>query len=283
MLIEQRMNWLNIGNVSKKIDILSIGNESCIFPFFFIEQNWEDFLKLITLDLRIKIVLPRISQNELSPTIKLLKKIWSLQRDIEFVLNDWGVIFFCTQHLRRVNIHIGRQLCRSLIDCPWGNEILENENQTIQQMISSHPYDDLSRLNKIKEQGVYGIEFNSMPWIYEYHTFEEAKVETAINCDSYLLTCGKTCLAKRIVEKEECLKLCDMQFDITPAGKWMGYCKNRKAFDEYEKNLLNGMSIHGKSVLLPQRTEIKNIVLSGISVIISSDESRICLIRSMLQ
>lgn len=282
MLIEQRINWLNIDDVSRDIDIISIGNESCISPFYFIEKNWKEFLELTQYNLRIKIVLPRVSQKDLSSTINLLKKIGSLQRNIEFVLNDWGIVFLCVKHLQKIRIHIGRQLCRSLLDCPWKNEILNNESPTMQSTISSHPYDDLQRLDKLKAQGVYGIEFNSMPQINEYHTFAKAQIETAINCDSYLLTCGRTCLVKRIVE-EECLNICDMQFHIIPSGKWIGYFDNQKPFDEYEKSMLNGMSVYGKSVLLPQRNEIKDIILSGVNVIITSDRNKIDLIRSVLR
>lgn len=283
MLLEQRINWLNLENIGTDIDIISIGNEGCIIPFLHIEKRWNDFLNLIEAHKRVKVVLPRISQNDLSITINLLKKIWSLQRNVEVVLNDWGIIFFCVQHFFDMKIHIGRQLCRSLLDCPWKDEILQNEKNSVQRIISSHPYNDILKLNGLKQKGIYGIEFNSIPYFDECNAFKTAQIETSIDSKTYLLTCGKNCLTKRITDNKECIEICDLPLDILPAGKWLGYFDNDKAYSEYEASLLKGLQVKGKSVLLPQYNEINNIILSGINTIIVHDTSTINEIRSITQ
>ena len=283
MLLEQRINWLNLENISTDVDIISIGNEGCIIPFLHIEKCWDNFLKLTELPKRVKVVLPRIAQDNLTITINLMKKIWSLQRNVEVVLNDWGIVFFCVQHLCDIKIHIGRQLCRSLLDCPWKNEIINNETNSVQRIISSHPYNDISRLNRLKHIGIYGIEFNAIPYFDESNAFKMAQIETSIDGKTYLLTCGKNCLTKRIIDNRDCLEICDSHLDILPMGKWLGYFDNDKAYSEYEAGLLKGLRVKGKSVLLPQNDGMNKIISSGINAIIVHDTSTIKEIRSITQ
>lgn len=275
MLIEQRIKWLDIDVISSEADIVGLGDESCIYPFLNINAHWCDFLRVLESDFRIKIILPRVSQNELSEVLNLLQKMIALKRNIEFVLNDWGILFFLTHIDSSVTVHIGRQICRTLLDCPWHDEILQNETQAIRKIISSHPFSDIERLTLLKKNGVQGLEMNAIFSKDLFEFFSEQNMETAADGDSYLLTCGKVCLIRRIMADKPCQNICNNKVDIAMSGKWLNSFEHTKPLSSYEKTLLRGMSISGRKVILPQKIDAKELISCGVDVIITSNKHKV--------
>lgn len=282
MLLEQRMSWLDLEAVCPEVDIVSVGNESCMKPFLKIDKQWNDFLKLIDSELRVKVVLGRVAQSELEDTLCLLQKMLALQRNIEVVLNDWGIIHFCAHDNHLAKIHIGRQLCRSISDCPWYKEIVDNETTEIREIIESHPFSDIDRMRTLRELRIQGLEINSVLSKETVDLLLETEMEIAINCDEYLLTCGRTCLSKRIIKDMSCEKECDQNINIIPSGKWLSYFENAKPFSTYEKMLLKDMSIKGKRVLLPQKMDIKELINCKADVIVTSKQEKINYLRRII-
>lgn len=279
MLVEQRMVWLDLNDVSTDADILSFGDEGCITPFLDVANHWYDFLKVLEKGVRIKMILPRVSQKELSPVINLLQKILALKRNIEFVLNDWGVLFFLSKIDTSVIIHLGRQICRTLLDCPWHDEVLMNETSTIKKIISSHPYEDKERLMLLKKNCVHGLEINAFQEEYSFEIFSNENIETAVNSDSYLLTCGNTCLIKRAFPDMSCPEVCGEKVDITMSGKWLSFFEHSMPLTKYERALLSGMSVIGKKVLLPQKMNVEQLISCGADVIITSHKYKVEYLR----
>lgn len=248
MLIEERKTWIHDWKlIDTTADIISFGSESCTIPVLEINNSWNMFLQIIGSDKRVKIVTPRISQSDISSMLNLLNKIITLRRKLDIVINDWGIFYFCLRNIEHFNIHLGRQLSRSLLDCPWHNEILNNEKKITQEILTKHLFD----VDTLKENGVSGIELNRLlPEIY-YDSFNG--LEISVHQNEYLLTCGKICLSKRIYPKKDCHELCNRRITIEPVGKWFGFFNNRVPFSDYEKSLLEGMNLTGKKVVMPQK------------------------------
>jgi hypothetical protein len=281
MLIEQRLTWVDqvVTNRSRNADIISFGSESCVIPFLDINNHWEVFLSLIDLGIRLKLVTPRISQSELPDTIHLLHKIIALRRPIDIVLNDWGIMQFCFQNKDRFNIHVGRQLCRSLLDCPWHREILDNESSDVGEIIASHPFSNMGKIKSLHIQGVKGLELNALSRSFNLQTVIDLDLEIAVQYETYLLTCGRTCLTKRIVPDRECRNLCEGIFQLEPSGKWLNYFENRDAFNGYEKTMLSGLAVNGKKVTLPQKANIDDMLSCSANVVIATQTNTINLLR----
>jgi len=277
MLIEQRLTWVDqvAARRSPDADIISFGSESCTIPFHDINNHWEAFLNLFDLGIRLKIVTPRISQSELSDTINLLHKIIALRRPIDIVLNDWGILQFCFQNKDYFNIHVGRQLCRSLLDCPWHQEILNNESNEVGEIIASHPFSNMEKIKALHMQGVKGLELNALFRRFNLQSIIVLDLEISVHSETYLLTCGRTCLSKRIVPGKECRNRCEEILQLEPSGKWLNYFENREIFNEYEKSMLSGLAINGKKVTLPQKANLDDMISSGINVVITTQTNTI--------
>lgn len=281
MLIEQRLIWVDQVSIrhSHDADIISFGSESCAIPFLDINNHWEDFLRLLDLGIRLKIVTPRISQNELSDTINLLCKIITLRRPIDIVLNDWGILQFCLKNKDYFNIHVGRQLCRSLLDCPWHAEILNNESTEVGEIIASHPFNNIRKIQELHIQGVKGVELNALFQSFNFHSIIDLNLEIAVQCESFLLTCGRTCLSKRIIPDRACRDICEESFQLEPTGKWHNYFENRESFNEYEKSMLSGLAISGKKATLPQKVNMEDMLACGVNVFIATQTNTINILK----
>lgn len=260
MKIEERVTWLNKIDMLSHADIISIGSEGCVVPVLDINNHWDLFLKILGLDNRVKIVTPRVSQSEISDVINLLDKIIALRRRLDVVVNDWGVFHYLYSK-DCFNIHIGRQLCRSLSDCPWHEEILNNEETSTQKIIK--PF-SINRRNLI-DAGIFGIELNGIPSDMVFEGLDK-KIEIAIHEDDYILSCGRTCLIKKIYPFNNCYDICDKKVPITPTGKWMSYFESNVPMSSYEAELLSNVSLNGKKVVRSQG-DLKCLLINDIILI----------------
>ena len=281
MLTEQRLIWVD--QVKSQhfhdADIISFGSESCVIPFLDINNHWEAFLKLFDLKIRLKIVTPRISQSELSNTINLLFRIMTLRKPIDIVVNDWGILQFCFKNKDYFNIHIGRQLCRSLLDCPWHREILDKESSETSKIIASHPFSNMKKIKMLQVQGVKGLELNALFKSFDLQPIIDLNLEIAVHYETYLLTCGRTCLSKRIVPNGKCRSICEETFQLKPSGKWLNYFENREDFNDYEKSMLSDLAVNGKKATLPQKSNIDDLLSCGVNIVIATQAKIINLIK----
>lgn len=259
MLIEQRLRWFDqIYNDSYEwADIISFGSESC--PRALPDTDSYDCIIELLCRRHIlpKLITPRVSQNELPDVIHLLDYISNKNIPLDIVINDWGILFYCLARKDVFQIHLGRQLCRSLFDSPWSKYILQNEGNEIVELMKAHPYDDFTKLNLLKEWGIKGIEVNSFHELkFSIQRLLSFGLEVVIDAESGLLTTGKACLARRICNKEECSKLCSQVYTIEPKKKWLGFFENQVDLEAIEEDALKGMMITGNRVLLKHKHSI---------------------------
>lgn len=274
---EYRYTWIDQipDDGVKEADILSFGSESCIIPVLHIERCWSLFLSLIEKEKCLKIITPRIAQSEIKEIIDLIDRIFDLDISIDIVINDLGLLKYCSTRNNVFNIHIGRQLSRSLVDCPWHEEILKNEEIDVQEIMRGHPFNSENLIRILKGRGVRGIELNSLEGGMNLQSLRECDMELSIHEKNYLITCGRTCLAKRILQGVSCYELCDKQFELTLTGKWLSVFQNQNEVSDYERKILDGLSMRGKEVILPQTLSLSEMCSCGVDVIILSKTNKI--------
>lgn len=270
MRIEYRIPWIaNLYAESvTSVDIISFGSESCLVPL--LTQDISNVLVDIqNKNITVKLVTPRIPQHEMHRLLKLLRTIQNRGVPVDIVVNDWGLFYYCSQFPEIFHMHIGRQLCRSLLDCPWNNEILSNESEAVAQVICGHPYTAKDRSEHLLHKGVIGIEVNAAT--NDIRAFDDLRthgLQVALHYDEYLLSCGAVCLARRLEPDMPCMRLCEKRFDAVPLGKWLNSFDNKVPFSTDEQLLLQGMQISGKKVLLPQKAstdsfkEVDTLIIS---------------------
>ena len=275
MKIEYRVTWIDtLGSKQiPPVDIISIGSESCLFPL--LTQNLiKAMADIKSKGVTLKLVTPRVRQHNIHRVIDLLQSIQREGIPLEIVVNDWGLFYYCSQITNIFHIHIGRQLCRSLLDCPWNKEILSNETEFVGQAISGHPYSDQDRWEYLSHSGVIGIEINAAGSdIQAFKRLEKHGLHVALHDNEYLLSCGSVCLAKRLEPSMPCQELCGKRFLAEPLGKWHNSFDNKVHFTPYEQSLLQGMQIQGKKVLLPQKVSPETLYY--IDTLIIGNENKI--------
>lgn len=277
MIIEHRLRWFDhiYTNTYEWADIISFGSESC--PRALPDTESYDYLIELLCRKHIlpKLVTPRVSQSELPDVIHLLDYIVDRNIPLDIVVNDWGILFYCLKRKDVFQVHIGRQLCRSLFDSPWAKYILHNENQDVVKFLKAHPYDDYTKLELIREWGIKGVEINSFQEIsHSIQSLISFGLEVAIDVESSLLTAGKKCLARRICSAGDCSQICSQVYSIEPKKKWQGFFDNKENYKAIEKEALDGMMISGNRVLLKHKTKISSdIDLDNIVVIITDPKT----------
>ena len=259
MKLEYRFGWVDEWNPETCItsDILSIGSESCLVPLF--QENLVDAITaMIKKGMPIKLVTPRVAQKDIQKVLSILLEIKKRGLSIDIVINDWGLFFYCSQWQETFRMHIGRQLCRSLLDCPWHGEIIANETDNVRQVISEHPYTDSERLDFLQQKGVVGVELNAVGGgDLTTKRIKAAGFQVAVHCDEYLLSCGAVCLAKRLEPGLSCKELCKKRYQAKPHSKWLNSFDSQVPFTDYEISLLEGLLIRGNTVTLPQRRRLQ--------------------------
>lgn len=270
MKLEYRFNWVDDWNpeTCKTSDILSIGSESCPIPLF--QENLVDAITaIIRKGIPIKLVTPRVTQKDIQKVLSVLLEIKKRGLSIDIVINDWGLFFYCSQWRESFRMHIGRQLCRSLLDCPWHEEIVQNEKESVRQIISEHPYTDSERLDFLRQKGVVGVELNAVDrGALTTERIKAAGLQLAFHCEEYLLSCGAVCLAKRLEPDIPCKELCKKKYKAQPHSKWLNSFDSQIPFTDYEISLLEGLQIRGNTVTLPQKRPLQP--LDGVDTLITT-------------
>jgi hypothetical protein len=251
--------------------IISFGSESCTRAL----PNLVDFDKAIDKIRRSgkapKLVTPRVSQRDLESITLLLDHIVEKKMPIDIVINDWGILFYCLRHKDIFRSYLGRQLCRSLVDSPWVDNILRNEDPQIHELLEKHPFDDSNKLKLFKDWELKGIELNQVHGIEQsIFNIHSAGIKIFIHKDNYLLTAGKVCLAKKICGNKECKYICNIEFELEPTGKWLNFFKNQAEFSINEKEALSGMKVVGNKILMPYKVHPLDIISLNTGIIFTT-------------
>lgn len=274
MIVEQRLRWFDqvFHDIYERADIISFGSEGC--PGGLPDRDSYDAITELLDRYHIlpKLVTPRVSQYELPKVLQLLEHICMKNIPLEIVVNDWGILFYCLKKRDIFKIHLGRQLCRSLVDSPWADYIRRKEKDEVREWMKGHPYDDSVKLDLLKEWGIKGLELNSWDGLAaSIENLLAAGLTIALEPESYLLTVGRVCLAKRICREQPCSGLCGLAFAIEPEKKWLGPLKNQVDLEEIEQKALRGMMVTGNRVLMEHKAKLPLDVHRDKVVVIISD------------
>lgn len=235
------------------INIISVGSEMCIHLF----PN-SDSLKKILLICKekgkiAKCVFPRIDAFSVSKMDEIMEILIDANQDIQVVINDWGCLQYSRDFSGKIEFYLGRQLTRSIVDCPWYESVIEGEDDDIKRDLLQIPFYFQEKLNMLHEYGISGFELNSIKDVEEsISVLSRLGWKISVHLNEYLLTCGKNCISQRILKSECDCGLCMEKIYLNPIQKWKNLLDTKEQFTEYEKKLLFKMYARGKAVYLPQ-------------------------------
>ncbi|MCL2252928.1 MAG: hypothetical protein FWC09_00645 [Lachnospiraceae bacterium] len=200
-----------------EIDIISVGDEGCIFHMPSSKEIISIFNTIINAGLQPKLITPKVVDIHFEKIMDLLQTLVNNHLDYQLVINDFGVLYEAyNRKILPSQVFVGRSLSRTLEDTPWHFLLLENEEFS-DDMISN-TMADYSKYKFLKNYGITGIETSLLPEAMR-GLARIQKWGWKINC--HLANCAvafarKCAYAKhKNLEIGNCVNHCHESIDIT--------------------------------------------------------------------
>ncbi|MDS0527091.1 hypothetical protein NNC19_15470 [Clostridium sp. SHJSY1] len=206
------------------VDIISIGDEFCPWRLCHIKNYMGIVKKILSKNKRVRINTSFIPSKAMEQTLVIIKQLMSLSDDIEFVMNDYGILNYLKQNeMLPKNVIIGQMLNHSLEEYLWSNEVISEEAMKVRDNWLLSNFASKHVLNYFKDYyNVKGIIMNYLPYgqksadiikengieinfVDKYYTMAVAR-----KCHSALYynmqpgeTCSEPCHKKLIISLEK--------------------------------------------------------------------------------
>lgn len=220
MVIEKRFydyNGILNTPTDDEVGIISFGSEGCINRL----PTESELVKILTYckERRIsaKCVFPRLGVFDIPIAERLLDVLYQSNQSVQIVINDIGCLYYCKKFMDRITIFLGRQLSRSIVDCPWYRNVLLHESEEMKMNLMQLSFNFKEKQELLLEYGVKGLEINTVLGVEESAKYlADFGFLLSIHVNDYLLTCGRNCLSKKIIGDVQQCDACLKTARLTP-------------------------------------------------------------------
>lgn len=145
----------------KKYERLYFGNEFCQnrIPSLDEVKRSLDFAEDKNIELTF--VTPYVSNKGLNKIKDILKLLSTYQKNIEVVVNDWGVLYYINNHHKKFQIIIGRLLTKQRRG-PEIIKLLDKLPKDVLEHFKSSNMESEEIYNYLSEKGVKRVEFDNL-------------------------------------------------------------------------------------------------------------------------
>ena len=259
---EMRIEQLNFNTTAiyDNIQAFSIGHESCIIKFFKVIQNpilLEFVEKQKNAGKQIRIITPFIPEKHLEKIKSVMKKICNEQcfQNSVIIINDFGLM----NYIHRIDE--SRQMClgRNLLACfdyaPWGHEIYESENLSIQKVIAQVSFYDDEKMDFFRQYNITEIETNlTEATIESLKEIKKAGFKINVNQSSFLYGLQRSCYIKRYSTNQTCSGMeceCPEKLELDELWCGAGFYKTNENINFPLPLYIRGNQIYGKAYNIP--------------------------------
>ncbi|WP_238651757.1 hypothetical protein [Paenibacillus piscarius] len=252
MIIERMYVEHEEGSVST--DPFVIGDEGCIY-----KATQEAMLSQAEQEAgkgrSIRYITPFVPEQNMQ---HLYDCIYSLagEKKLKVTFNDYGFLFRCLDLIKDGNIIpvLGRLLTRSIIDSPWSDEIMKQEEADLSAAVLGPSFIHEAKIEVLNRYNIYELEVNicAPSFIEEWHRMGMKVTGYANNA---LISIGRTCYSARwhaITGECSGTEACRSPISIELSKKW-----SRKNFmyqdaSHQDRQRYGGMYILGNAVYRQQ-------------------------------
>lgn len=215
--LNELVDDLNIQNIV-------IGSEGCIYNA--LRNEYFNIAKLAAeRQLRIRFITPFVPDKYMEQIYEKIERLSELSQ-IKVTFNEFGLLNKCKELIESSKIIpvLGRMLTRSIIDCPWYDELLQDEEGITQQAVLGYNFKHESKIRFLKKYHIEEIEINyNKNFSEELEYFNNNGIE--ITCHSnMLLSIGRVCFTAKCYEMTypTCLQeeLCNKTINISLVKGW---------------------------------------------------------------
>lgn len=233
-------------------DYIVVGDEGCFYAAF--NNNIFEIVNMALLkNKKIRYITPILSTKQLNVMRKYLIDL-SDQMQIKVVFNDTGLLYSLKNQIRDNKIIpvFGRILTKSIIDCPWHENIVFDENDDIKVALTGNTFCHFEKMKLLRTYNIKEIEVN----LNHVHFIRELKCYKYLICaryDSFLISVGRCCYTaywhNLSINNCDIEPQCDNKIYIKLDKKWS---KKAKMFDypnEEDKKYFDHIFVQGTKVM----------------------------------
>lgn len=230
---------------------ITIGDEGCIYSVLN-KGIKEIVLRAYDSGITVRFLTPFIPDKHMEEVYKIIEDI-SQKFTLKVTFNDYGLLFRCKSLIEMGKIIpvAGRILIRSVIDCPWYDDLLKHEHPELKKAITGYSLIHSSKWKVLRQFGISEIELN----LVKSDSIQILK-ENGFHITGYargnLISVGRFCYSARwenininqCVQKLECNNKIYIQLD----KKWGKMKLMYEIANEESKELYKDIYVVGNKV-----------------------------------
>lgn len=203
--------------LKKDVNIIGFGDEYCEWAIFNVPCLKNLVERVIKAGKRVRIVTSFTTNECFESIVQLLEELSLISEEIEFVVNDYGVLQYL--HKKEINnkIIIGQMLNHSLEEYLWSDEIIERENEKVKNSWLYSNFGNESVIKYFKEKyHIIGGIFNLLPFGKKSaEVMQKANMQVNFSEKYYTMAVSRKCHQGKfygIKPGKECQKCCKQPF-----------------------------------------------------------------------
>ncbi|EON73588.1 hypothetical protein [Lysinibacillus sphaericus] len=230
--------------------VVSLGHSGCHYKMNGIEE--QHILYLLERDKRVKIEMPILFETAMNEFFTRMQRFFHYE--INLIINDWGTMRFLAQQQlpSTVSLSVGRQLAFSYGNCPWYEDILQYEDQTIKENYLQLNIANPAMIKLLKEHGVAEIDADLNAYMKNSVNLlrdEGIKVNGFLHYP--MVSTSRSCHTLRLYNEPlgNCQHLCNNGITIEPRERWNRFEDVTVKISKENREKMGNLIIYGNIVV----------------------------------
>jgi hypothetical protein len=173
-----------------------IGDEGCIYRTLI--PNWLPWVdRANESGLTVRLETPPVPNNKVEELFSFIQKIAG-KTNLKVTFNDFGMLYRCKELIEKTLIIpvVGRIITRSIMDCPWYDELLKHENPELTSAVTGGNFVHRSKWEILKRYNIHEIELN-INYINNLERLRSSGLVLTGNLSNSLISVGRLCYSAR--------------------------------------------------------------------------------------
>lgn len=228
------------------IGTVSLGHVGC--PYKLAGLKEADVEELLALGKQVKIELPVLYQSHQG----LLRELWERfsTYPVNFVVNDLGTLQIINDWglPPGLDLSAGRHLVYGFSNCPWGEDLLEQETTEVKAEWRGLSVDNEASIRFLRDMNVRWLDVDySEGCSFSIQRLREAGFKIALFVDEAVASVSRVCylLKTRQGIPGQCQHLCDSPIALTPKRRWNRYEGTYSDISDKTAEKLGSLKLYG--------------------------------------
>lgn len=237
-------------NVLDNYQTISLGHSGCHYKIMGIQDHHIRFL--LDQDKKVKIELPIIFQHSMENVIQWIGKL--LHYELTIIVNDWGTLYYLSKEKipPNISLSLGRQLVFNYSNCPWYEDILQNESEEIKHHYLQLNINNQSMINILKDMGITEIDTDINIQMKEsVQLIREAGIKVNGFLGYPITSTSRACHTLGFYGGDlgKCQHLCNEGILIEPRERWNRFEDTTLKISKENRDKLGKLIVYGNVVI----------------------------------